>query len=142
MTSESSPAGMILAGDDGHLYRFPAEAMARWRQPAGAATTGTDDPTYSSPDGACYVIPRAEVEGYCLSEEQTAAIRSQLEQSVGADVKGYDSSFCPPGMVPIQVLLSGTPGGVGTYRIDCITPFGVSGISTPTSHWNPLSLLR
>ncbi len=114
MTSQSGPAAIILAGDDGRVYRFPADAMARWRQPAGAAATGTDDPTYTSPDGACYVIPRAEVEGYCLSEEENAAIRSQLEQSAGAEVTGYTNpqSGCPPGYTQYY------SGGVYT----CVSP--------------------
>src|SRR5438874_364069 len=99
MTTESTPGAMILAGDDGRVYRFPSEALARWRQPAGDAATSTDDPTYTSSDGTCYVIPRAEVEGYCLSEEECAAIRNQVEQAAAAEVKGYQQSIeCPPGM--------------------------------------------
>jgi hypothetical protein len=100
VTSEASPTGIILAGDDGRAYRFPFEAMERWRQPAGATTTGRDDPTYTSPDGTCYVIPRAEVEGYWLGEEENAAIRSQLEQDAGTEVTGYATSYGPSAGFP------------------------------------------
>ena len=110
MTTQSNPAAMVLAGNDGHLYRFPTDAMARWRQPAGAAPVGTDDPNYTSPDGTCYVIPRAEVEGYCMSDEENAALRSQFEQRASADVSGYALSGCPPGYTQTIVAGDGGPG--------------------------------
>jgi len=125
---------MILAGDDGHLYRFPAEAMADWRQPTAAAAAPKDDPSYTSPDGICYVIPRAEVQGYCLSDESTAAIRSQLGQHGESDVQGFSGplSGCPPGYIQYVT---------GPNDYTCVSPAWNEFISTAPAI-SPLGFLR